>query len=125
MAGSFMTSLGLPLVISLCISSVIPSSDRNIQNEYIFLKDKTNIEAIYNSEALIKNVDYDGYLSFNGVLDINYNNTEIYNSLEIKPSSLWTIVRADSKSNSDRLKHMSYIRLRNAENKKFIRINTR
>jgi len=125
MAGSFLTSLGLPLVISLCISSVIPSN-QNIanNNEYLFLKDKTNVEAIYNSEALIKNVDFDGYLSYNGVLDINYNNTEIYNSLNVNPSSLWTIVRSDSKSNSDRLKHMSYIRLRNNENKKFIRINT-
>jgi len=122
-AGSFMTSLGLPLVISLCISSVIPS-DHNVNNEYLFLKDKTNIEAIFNSEALIKNVDYGGYLSYNGVLDINYNNTEIFNSLEIQPSSLWTIVRSDSKSNSERLKHMSYIRLRSTENKKFIRINT-
>ncbi|KAG4098676.1 hypothetical protein H8356DRAFT_1670129 [Neocallimastix lanati (nom. inval.)] len=123
MAGSFITALGLPLVISLCISSAIPS-DRNDNHEYIFLKDQTNIEAAYNAEALIKNVAYDGYLSYNSVLDINYNNTEIYNSLSIKPNSLWTIVRSDSKSNSEKLKHMSYIRLRNNENKKFIRINS-
>ncbi|ORX53788.1 hypothetical protein BCR36DRAFT_396471 [Piromyces finnis] len=125
MAGSFITSLGLPLVISLCISSVIPRSDLNTSKEYSFLKDKINTEAIYNSEALIKNVDYDGYLSFNSVLDINFNNTEIYNSLEIKPNSLWTISRSDSKTNSDKLKHMSYIRLRSNENKKFLRINTK
>jgi len=122
-AGSFMTSLGLPLVISLCLFSVIPS-DHNVNNEYLFLKDKTNVEAIYNSEAIIKNVDYGGYLSYNSILDINYNNTEIFNSLDIQPSSVWTIIRSDSKSNSERLKHMSYIRLRNNENKKFVRINT-
>jgi len=119
-----MTALGLPLVISLCLTSVIPA-DHNTPNEYLFLKDQSNIEAIFNSEALIKNVDYGGYLSYNGILDINYNNTEIFNSLDIRPSSVWTIVRSDSKSNSERLKHMSYIRLRNNENKKFIRINTR
>jgi len=118
-----MTALGLPLVISLCLTSVIPA-DHNTPNEYLFLKDQSNIEAIFNSEALIKNVDYGGYLSYNGILDINYNNTEIFNSLDIRPSSVWTIVRSDSKSNSERLKHMSYIRLRNNENKKFIRINT-
>jgi len=123
MAGSLMTALGLPLVISLCLTSVIPT-DHNAPNEYLFLKDQSNVEAIFNSEALIKNVAYGGYLSYNGILDINYNNTEIFNSLDIRPSSVWTIIRSDSKSTSERLKHMSYIRLRNNENKKFIRINT-
>jgi len=124
MGGSFMTSLGLPLVISLCISSIIPSDHGAVSNDYLFLNENTNVEAIYNSNALIRNYAYGGYLSYNGVLDINYNNTEIYNSLTIKPNSLWSIVRSDSKSNSEKLKHMSYIRLRNNENKKFIRINT-
>jgi len=123
-AGTFMTSLGLPLVIFLCISSLIPSDHDAVRNEYLFLKENTNAEAIFNSEALIRNYAYGGYLSYNGVLDINYNNTEIYNSLTIKPSSLWSIVRSDSKSNSEKLKHMSYIRLRSNENKKFVRINT-
>jgi len=123
MAGSFMTSLGLPLVISFCISSVIPNTNINIQNEYSFLKDTTNIEAVYNSEALIKNVDYEGYLNFDNVLDINYNNTEFYNGFDIKPTSLWTISRADAKYATEKLKHMSIIRLRNIENRKFMRIN--
>ncbi|ORX83734.1 hypothetical protein BCR32DRAFT_277740 [Anaeromyces robustus] len=123
MAGSFLTALGLPLVIFLCISSVIPS-DHNLNNDYLYLKDKSNIEATFNSDVLIRNYAYGGYISYNGVLDINYNNTEIYNSLTVKPSSLWTVIRSDSKSNTEKLKHMSYVRLRNNENRKFIRINT-
>ncbi|KAL6589879.1 hypothetical protein LY90DRAFT_663849 [Neocallimastix californiae] len=123
MAGSFITFFGLPLVISLCISSVIPS-DHSVNNKYMFLKDETNVEAVYNSEVLIRNFAYDGYLGYNDALDINYNNTEIYNSLTIKKNSLWTVVRSDSKFNSEKLKHMFYIRLRNTENKKFVRIDS-
>jgi len=124
MAGSFITFFGLPLVISLCISSVIPS-DHSVNNKYMFLKDETNVEAVYNSEVLIRNFAYDGYLGYNDALDINYNNTEIYNSLTIKKNSLWTVVRSDSKFNSEKLKHMFYIRLRNTENKKFVRIDSK
>lgn len=89
------------------------------------LKGLTNVELSFNDDTIIRNSDINGYLKYGEVLGANNNNTEVYNGQTVDKSSLWTMVRSDSKSESEPLKHMSVVRIRNFENKKFIRVNIR